>query len=56
MTSTTRHVIMKHRVEHPEQAEQVYSDRFMDYDYAWHLADWLNRFSDTHTYYLEESS
>lgn len=52
---TPRHVIMKTCHDTPDQSEQVYSDRFMDYDYAWNLVNWLNRSSDTHTYYLEES-
>lgn len=50
-----RHIIMKARHDGTGHAEQVYSDKFSDYDYAWNLMQWLNRASETHSYWLEES-
>lgn len=49
-----KHVLMRSRTDQQSTPEQVFSDRFSDHDYAWNLTDWLNRHSDTHTYWLEE--
>ena len=53
---TQRYVIKKKKDE-AEVGHQVYSDQFMDYDYAWNLVDWLNKHNgESFIYYLEEVS
>lgn len=49
-----RHIILKAK-NHGDAGKQVYSDKFMDYDYAWYLTDWLNKHNgDNFIYWLDE--
>jgi hypothetical protein len=36
------------------KAQQVYSDKFLEYDYVYNLAVWLNRHNPAWTYWLKE--
>lgn len=50
-----RHVIMKDKEHGGANAEQVYSEKFSDYNYASGLTDWLNHINgDNYVYWTVE--
>lgn len=56
MTSYRHWIMMRNRAGSP--AEQVYGEKFTEYDKAWYLAEWLNRwmYGTGYTYWLKESA
>lgn len=54
-TPITKWLVMKSKPgELENKAEQVYSDKFMDYDYVYGLIGWLNHFNPSYTYWIKE--